>query len=399
MALGADLVADDRTRLWVEKGQVLAAPAPNIEGLIEMRGLGLLQADHVSKAAVIAVVDLDLTEADRLPEAYVTQLVGNDLPLLKRIDSPIFAAAPTAISQGGAAHSMREKMATTPKRLVLVTGPSGAGRSTAINVLEDLGFEAIDNLPLRILPRLLEGPDPEQPMALGLDTRNRDFSTAALLELIDGLHARPDVELNVLYLDAAADVLLRRYSETRRKHPMAPEETPDIGIRRELDLLDAIRDRADTLIETSDLNVHQLRDEIERFFAPEDGRKLTVTVQSFSYKRGLPRGMDMVFDCRFLSNPYWVPELRAHDGRDAPVAAHVQGDAMFAPFFDRVLDLTRLLLPAYKAEGKSYLSIAFGCTGGQHRSVALAESLAKALAEDGQQVSIRHRELQGQRKV
>ena len=290
-------------------------------------------------------------------------------------------------------------MATAPKRLVLVTGPSGAGRSTAINVLEDLGFEAIDNLPLRILPRLLEGPDPEQPMALGLDTRNRDFSTAALLELIDGLQARPDVELNVLYLDAAADVLLRRYSETRRKHPMAPEETPDIGIRRELDLLNAIRDRADTLIETSDLNVHQLRDEIERFFAPEDGRKLTVTVQSFSYKRGLPRGMDMVFDCRFLSNPYWVPELRAHDGRDAPVAAHVQGDAMFAPFFDRVLDLTRLLLPAYKAEGKSYLSIAFGCTGGQHRSVALAESLAKALAEDGQQVSIRHRELQGQRKV
>lgn len=290
-------------------------------------------------------------------------------------------------------------MNTAPNRLVLVTGPSGAGRSTAINVLEDLGYEVIDNLPLRLLPRVLDGSDSGQMLALGLDTRNRDFSTAAVLELIDRLSERGGIELNVLYLDAAADVLLRRYSETRRKHPLAPAETPETGIRRELDLMAAIRDRADMLIDTSDLNVHQLRDEIERFFAPDEGRQLVVTVHSFSYKRGLPRGMDMVFDCRFLSNPYWVPELRQYDGRDGPVAKHVKSDDMFAPFFDRVLDLTRLLLPAYRNEGKSYLSIAFGCTGGQHRSVAVAETLAQALAEDGQQVSIRHRELQGQRQV
>ena len=285
------------------------------------------------------------------------------------------------------------------KRLVLVTGPSGAGRSTAINVLEDLGFEVIDNLPLRLLPRLLDGPGSGLPLALGLDTRNRDFSTAAVLDLVDRFDARADIDLNVLYLDASAEVLLRRYSETRRRHPLAPAESPETGIRRELDLLASIRDRAHMLIDTSDLNVHQLRDEIERFFAPEAGRSLTVTVQSFSYKRGLPRGMDMVFDCRFLRNPYWVPELRSRDGRDTPVSEHVRGDPMFAPFFDRVLDLTRLLLPAYKAEGKSYFSIAFGCTGGQHRSVAVAESLSRALAEDGQQVSIRHRELQGQQQV
>lgn len=279
-------------------------------------------------------------------------------------------------------------------RLVLVTGPSGAGRSTAINVLEDLGYEAIDNLPLRLMPRLLDGPPPERPMALGLDTRNRDFATTTLIEMIDQLSIRPDTDLTVLYLDCRTDILLRRFSETRRRHPMAPGESPETGIARELDLLAPIRARADTLVDTSELNVHQLRIEIERLFAPRSGRRLALSVHSFSYKRGLPRGIDMVFDCRFLTNPYWVADLRALDGRDDAVRAHVEQDPLFAPFFDRVLDLTRLLLPAYVDEGKAHLSIAFGCTGGQHRSVAMAEGLAMALAEDGRQVSIRHRELE-----
>ncbi len=279
-------------------------------------------------------------------------------------------------------------------RLVLVTGPSGAGRSSAINVLEDLGFEAIDNLPLGLWHRLLDGPSPDRPLALGIDTRNRDFSTTAVIELIDELTARPDLDLTVLYLDCRADVLLRRFSETRRRHPMAPADSPEAGVRRELDLLVSLRHRADTLIDTSDLNVHQLREEIERLFAPGGKRSLTVTVHSFSYKRGLPRGIDMVFDCRFLSNPHWQADLRALDGRDPKVAAYVTGDARYAEFFDRVLDLLRMLLPAFVDEGKSHLSVAFGCTGGQHRSVVLAEALAKALAQAGQQVSIRHRELE-----
>ncbi len=280
-------------------------------------------------------------------------------------------------------------------RVVLVTGPSGAGRSTALNALEDMGFEAIDNLPLHLMPRLLEGPGPNRPLALGVDTRNRDFSTVSLLELIDDLARRPATDLTVLYLDCRSEILLRRFSETRRRHPLAPAETPEAGIRRDLGLMAPIRDLADILIDTSDLNVHQLRAEIERWFAPDGSTSLAVSVQSFSYKRGLPRGIDMVFDCRFLSNPYWQPPLRALDGRDPRVVRHVAADARFAPFFDRVLDLTRLLLPAYVEEGKSHLSIAFGCTGGQHRSVVLAETLAKALAEAGQQVSIRHRELNG----
>lgn len=283
-------------------------------------------------------------------------------------------------------------------QLVLVTGPSGAGRSTAINTLEDLGFEAIDNLPLRLVPRLLEGPGPDRPLALGIDARNRDFSASGLGTLIDDLAGRQGLDLSVLYLDCRSDVLLRRFSETRRRHPLAPAESTEAGVARELDLLAKVRERADTLIDTSDMNVHELRAEIERGFAPDQGGRLAVTVCSFSYKRGLPRSNDMVFDCRFLKNPYWQPELRALDGRDPEVDAYIATDPRRAPFFDRVLDLVRLLLPAYAEEGKSHLSIAFGCTGGQHRSVALAQSLAKALAEDGQQVSIRHRELEGRTK-
>ncbi len=279
-------------------------------------------------------------------------------------------------------------------RLVLVTGPAGAGRSTSINVLEDLGYEAIDNMPLSLLPRLLDGPARPRPLALGIDTRNREFSVTGLLELIENLSARPDTDLTVLYLDCRSNVLLRRYSETRRRHPMAPSESPDTGIFRELELLIPIRNRADTLVDTSDLNVHQLREEIERWFAPATGRHLALSLQSFSYKRGLPRGTNMVFDCRFLVNPHWDPALRALDGRDAQVAAYVAADPRFSAFFDRILDLIQLLLPAFQEEGKSHLSIAFGCTGGQHRSVTIVETLAKALAEGGRQVSIRHRELE-----
>ncbi len=280
-----------------------------------------------------------------------------------------------------------------PQPIVLVTGPSGAGRTTAINVLEDLGFEAIDNLPLRLLPPLIEAEEMARPMALGLDSRNRDFSPGGLLDMIDMLAARWNAQLTVLYLDARADVLLRRYSETRRRHPLAPAETPEVGVARELDLMAPIRERADMLLDTSEMNVHQLKAEIEHWFAPE-GRSLALSVQSFSYKRGVPRSVDLVFDCRFLANPYWKAELRHLNGCDAPVQAYVMADPRYEGFIARVTDMVRFLLPAFRSEGKSHLSIAFGCTGGQHRSVTLAETLAKALAEDGQQVSIRHRELQ-----
>ncbi len=279
-------------------------------------------------------------------------------------------------------------------KIVLVTGPSGAGRSTAINALEDTGYEAIDNLPLRLIPRLLEGGELTRPIALGVDPRNRDFSTVALIELIELFRTLPEVDLSVLYLDCREDVLLARYSETRRRHPLAPAETPVSGIRREFDLLAPIRVRSDTVIDTSNLTVHQLREEAVRWYGPAGGAGLALSVHSFSYKRGMPHGLDMVFDVRFLRNPYWDTALRGLDGRDARVVDYIRDDARFEPFRDKVVDLTRFLIPAYIDEGKSHLSIAFGCTGGQHRSVALAEILAKTLAEDRRQVSIRHRELE-----
>ncbi|MBD3665942.1 RNase adapter RapZ [Sulfitobacter aestuariivivens] len=282
------------------------------------------------------------------------------------------------------------------RRLVLVTGPSGAGRSSALNVLEDAGFEAIDNLPLRMLPALLKGQTTERSVALGIDARNRDFSTTRLLDLIGEIAASSDVMLELLYLDCADDILLRRFSETRRRHPLAPADSPGEGILLEKKLLAPIRERADVLIDSSNLNIHQLRAEVEHWFAPDGRHYLAVSVQSFSYKRGLPRSVDIVHDCRFLRNPYWEPALRKLNGTHPDVADFVAQDARYKTFADTVFDLSALLLPAFREEGKSHIAIAFGCTGGQHRSVTLAEDHALRLAEQGWQVSIRHRELDRQ---
>ena len=279
-------------------------------------------------------------------------------------------------------------------RLVFVSGPSGAGRSTAIDVLEDLGFEAIDNLPLSLVPRLMEGDPPGRPLALGTDTRNRDWSAQALVAAMDAAAARDDLQPELLYLDCRTDILMRRFSETRRRHPLAPADRPEEGIERERDLLLAVRERATILIDTSDLNVHQFRHEMHRHFAPRGRQHLAVTVQSFSYKRGLPDGADLVLDCRFLANPHWQSELRPLDGRDPAVAGHVADDPRFDPFARRVEDLVGSLLPAFRDEGKAHLTIAFGCSGGRHRSVAMAERLAATLAQVGWHVSKRHRELE-----
>lgn len=278
----------------------------------------------------------------------------------------------------------------THPRLVLVTGPAGSGRTSAIKVLEDIGFETIDNLPLGLVERLFAGPPLERPLALGLDARNRDFSQQALLDLLDRLAPH---EPELLYLDCAREVLQRRYSETRRRHPVSPVNSVIAGIDQEIELMQPIRDRADVLVDTSELTVHDLRDALEKLFAPEGGKFLAVGLTSFSYKRGLPQGLDLVFDCRFLRNPHWEPELRALNGKDAAVAEYVRDDERFAEFSDKLNQMISFLLPAYAAEGKSHLNVGLGCTGGQHRSVFVTENLAQGLAQDGWRVSIRHREL------
>lgn len=275
----------------------------------------------------------------------------------------------------------------------MVTGPSGAGRSSAINALEDAGFEAIDNLPLSLIPRLLDGPPLPRPLALGVDARNREFSVDGLLELVSRLHRRPDVLVELLFLDCAEDVLVRRFSETRRRHPLSPNEPPSVGIARELELMSRVREISDHLIDTTDFTPHTLRAEVLRALVPETGVPMALSIQSFSYKRGLPRGVDMVFDCRFLANPHWDESLRTSDGRNAGVVTFIEADPRFAPFFSRVHELVSSLLDAFVDEGKASLTIAFGCTGGRHRSVAVAEKLVQTLAAEGWRVSKRHREL------
>ncbi len=240
----------------------------------------------------------------------------------------------------------------------------------------------------------MRGTPLDNPLALGVDVRNRDFSVERLLQVIDWLSGEAGLNPELLYLDCSRDVLLRRYSETRRRHPLAPDEAPGEGILRELELLAPVRARASVLIDTSDLSPHELTDEVLRWIGRPKGEMLVVSVQSFSYKRGMARGLDLVFDARFLRNPHWDPALRPLDGRRAEVAAYIAADPRFDEFFDRVNGLVQFLLPAYGDEGKSHLSIGFGCTGGRHRSVALAQKLAKTLAQAGWQVSIRHRELE-----
>lgn len=281
-------------------------------------------------------------------------------------------------------------------RAVIVTGASGAGRTTAINALEDIGFETVNNIPLLLLERLFEGPAvASPPLAIGIDVRNRDFSTDTVVTVLDRISDSDDIEAEVLFLDCRYDVLIQRYSETRRRHPLAPSEAPEIGINREVDVLVPVRDRADHLIDTSDMSPHDLRAEIQRLFGASDGQSdLTVSVESFSYKRGLPRGVDMIFDVRFLKNPHWQAELRPLDGRAPEVSAYIATDERFSTFFTKLSDIVLTLLPAFKEEGKTHLSVGIGCTGGQHRSVAVTEKLANALADNGWRVSTRHRELE-----
>ena len=277
-----------------------------------------------------------------------------------------------------------------------MSGPAGAGRSTAIGALEDLGFEAIDNLPISFLPRLFAGGDLERSVVIGIDPRNRDFSVERMLAALGEVEAAAGRAPVLVYLDCDAVTLLERYSETRRRHPLSPHETAAIGIERELALLEPLRARADVLIDTRRMSPHELRAEMGRQFGEEKAAsgELAVTLQSFSYKRGLPRGADMVVDVRFLKNPHWEPRLRPLDGRDPAVSAFVEADPACAPFYMRLTELLKFLLPAYQAEGKSYFGLGLGCTGGRHRSVAMAEKLAKTLAGDGWRVSIRHRDLE-----
>lgn len=285
-------------------------------------------------------------------------------------------------------------------KVLLVSGVSGAGKSSALKQLEDIGFEAVDNMPLSLIGRLipgLEGGDNTsgegQSLAIGVDIRTRDFDAAKLLELLDRIAASGHIEVALLFMDCDDEVLGRRYEETRRRHPLAADRPVIDGIRRERRVMEPLRARADHVIDTTDFVLGDLKAHLEHSFGLESDPGLAIFVTSFSFKRGLPRDADLVFDVRFFRNPHYDKTLRPKTGRDREVQAYVMEDEAFEGFFAHLTGMVGPLLPRYRAEGKSYLTIGFGCTGGRHRSVFIAERFHAWLKENGWRAQIRHRDL------
>jgi len=281
--------------------------------------------------------------------------------------------------------------------VVILTGVSGSGKSTALRALEDAGFYCVDNLPILFLEKLLElsghTAGEVSRIALVVDAREGRFLADAPRVIQEIRQQGADVE--VLFLEASDESLVRRYSETRRRHPLAGENgtVPD-GIAAERRALAALRAIADEVVDTTTLNVHELKRLVTRRFGTSEGSRLGVTVVSFGFRFGLPTHADLVLDVRFLPNPFFIPELKPHPGTDPRVASFVLDQPDAKAFLERITDLLGFLLPRYRAEGKTYLTIAIGCTGGKHRSVAIAGALAERLEGGGQPVRLWHRDVE-----
>jgi UPF0042 nucleotide-binding protein len=294
---------------------------------------------------------------------------------------------------------MREPLtppaAPARRRVVIVSGLSGAGKSTALRALEDAGYEAVDNLPLSFLGALVQaGGEGTRPLAIGIDARTRDFAPQPVLDALATLRAAPGVDARLLYLDADDEVLRRRFTETRRRHPLALDRPVLDGIQAERSLLWALRDGADIALDTSNATGAELRRMVQERLADDLRPGLVVAVVSFAYRWGLPREADLVFDVRFLANPHYEPALEPLTGRDPAVGAFIERDPGFEAFFAGLVAMLAALLPRYEREGKSYLTIGCGCTGGKHRSVHVAERLARWLRQRGRQVNLVHRDIE-----
>lgn len=277
-------------------------------------------------------------------------------------------------------------------RIVLVTGMSGAGRTTALKALEDLGFEAVDNLPVTMLSYLLRpGEAADRRLAIGIDCRTRAFDPAGLGTLLD-IPRKGEFDVRLLFLDCDDEILRRRYTETRRRHPLAIDRPVTDGIARERQLIAPLREHADLVIDTSQLSPGELRRLLSGHFSMAEGDGLIVSVISFAYRNGLPREADLVFDVRFLANPHYVDALRPKTGLDPEVRRYVEADPAYRLLLERLDALLLPLLPSYRREGKSYLTIGFGCTGGRHRSIVVAERFAERLHSAGCSVLVRHRD-------
>ncbi len=280
-------------------------------------------------------------------------------------------------------------------QILIVTGLSGAGKSSALRQFEDMGWEIADNVPLSLL-----GPMIQQSvgtgrvnLALGIDLRTRGFSTADILELMQEVKETDQESIELVYLDCDEAVLQRRFTETRRRHPLAKDRPVGDGIKQEKSLLSALKQNADLRIDTTNLSLPELKRILTGHFSLHETSRLSVSIMSFSYKYGVPREADLMFDVRFLQNPYYEDNLRRKSGQDEDIVAFVEQDRSFDPFFSSLSNMLELLLPRYAEEGKSYLTIAIGCTGGRHRSVCVAEKIHDLVANSGYFVNLTHRDL------
>ena len=285
------------------------------------------------------------------------------------------------------------------KQILLVTGMYGAGKTTVLRTLEDLGWEVVDNLPVLLLDRLLatalpEGGDGhERPLALGFGANTRGFDATAIVKRIRDLREKHGHDVGLLFLECGDAELERRYNETRRPHPFASDAPAAVGVARERDLLEPLRTWANRLIDTTDLSAQELSQQIRDRFSGGGLGEPTLTVMSFGFARGLPRNADIVLDMRYLRNPHWDPALRPGTGKDEDVAAYVAADPAYAESMAQIEALLLTLLPRYRAEGKAYVTVALGCTGGRHRSVHVAERIAGWLREAGFSPTVVHRDL------
>lgn len=289
--------------------------------------------------------------------------------------------------------------AEQPRRVLLVTGMSGAGKLTVLRTLEDLGWEVIDNLPLNLLRRMLAAPDGEdgeaaRPIAVSLGAHTRSFDAARLIDLVGRLNTGGGYDVGTLFLDCETPELERRFSETRRRHPLAIDRPAADGIARERELLEPLKRWTNRLIDTTSLKAEELRSEVRRAFGGTSANAPTLSVLSFGFSRGLPRDADLVFDMRFLRNPHWVPELRPGTGLDRPVVDYIRADPAYEDAVGRMEELLLTLLPRYAESAKSYVTVAIGCTGGKHRSVHVADRIAGRLRRAGFSPNLSHRDLE-----
>lgn len=282
------------------------------------------------------------------------------------------------------------------RKVVIVTGMSGAGKSTGLNALEDMGYEAIDNLPLPYLKRFLSQDESEHaddiPLAICIDARSRSTPSTHFSAMLDELYEREDIDLNVIYFDCDDSTLINRFSETRRPHPIAPDRPVPDGIAREREKMSPIRGKATSIMDTSNLTGAETRRRLVEAFSLGEETGLVITAMSFGYSKGVPRDADLVFDVRFLRNPHYNPDLKPLTGRDAKVASFVMADRYFDEFKNKLLNLITFLIPRYVEEGKTHLTIAFGCTGGRHRSVMMAELMGSLFESSAKRMNVVHRD-------